>query len=376
MNNIFLFPSTADEIANPRTEPFSPSANIIRAFNALGGPVTLDGQAMSQARITGTIPNDNGEFSRFFDRGGSYSLRIGSLMSLMALGVEHRWGANLRFVHPTKGVGVDSYDLLGREFHHWSYFFNTSVPDSQVPDAPRSAATEGNAIVDLGPLTSYNGTPVTLSPKERVFMTPANVLMDGYFALDQYLMGLRRADEVGPFWYVDEPASLYTGQSLDVLDPAFPLNPFITMRCWLPMGGIVFKGNRVDLTLQNIMDYEAFREGKDNPKGKRFWGPKGNLTVRYFKDTGRVDTNGDAKVVLTEEDRALSDEADIIDPNGKPVDIKTMAFILVVQAGNPSTHITAISRVDAFRRAWQAYANGPATGGRGRFDTRLNPSIH
>src|SRR5262249_33037397 len=189
--------------------------------------------------------------------------------------------------------------------YHWSYFFNSSLPGSQFPDAPRSSANEGNAIVDLGTLASYNGTPVSLSPGERVFMTPSNVLEDGYCPLDQYLMGLRRASEVGPFFYVDEPASIYTGQSLDPFTLPDPLDRSVTMRAWQPMGGIAFKGKRVDLTLQNIMDYEALREGKDNPKGRRFWGPKGNLTVRYFSDTGRVDPNGDAKVVLSEADREL-----------------------------------------------------------------------
>jgi hypothetical protein len=124
------------------------------------------------------------------------------------------------------------------------------------------------------------------------------------------------------------------------------------------------------------MDYEAFREGNDNPKGRRFWGPRGKLTVRYFSDTRRVDPSGDAKVVLSEADRELGDEADMIDQNGKPVDVKTMAFILVVRSGPPSGHGNAITHLDAIRRTWQSYANGPATGGRGKFDTTLNPSIY
>ena len=89
-----------------------------------------------------------------------------------------------------------------------------------------------------------------------------------------------------------------------------------------------------------------------------------------------MDPGGDARVVLSESDRELGDEADSIASNGKPVDIKTMAFLLVVQSGDPSAHSTAISQVNAFRQAWQTYANGPATGGRGKFDTRLHPPIH
>src|SRR5262249_20223092 len=154
---------------------------------------------------------------------------------------------------------------------------------------------------------------------EHVFQLPTNALQDGYCMLDQYIMGLVRASGVGPFFYVDEPASIYTGQSLDPINPSNPLDTSITMRGWQQMAGPTFKGKRVDLTVQNIMDYEAIREGKDNPKGKRFWGPRGNLTVRYFKDSGHVDPNGDATVILSEADRELGDEADMIDKNGKPI---------------------------------------------------------
>jgi len=79
----------------------------------------------------------------------------------------------------------------------------------------------------------------------------------------------------------------------------------------------------VDLTIKNIEDFEANREGNANPKGTRFWGPKGKLTLRYFSANGRVDPNGDASVVLRAEDRALGDEADLIDLDGS---MDTVAF--------------------------------------------------
>jgi hypothetical protein len=89
-----------------------------------------------------------------------------------------------------------------------------------------------------------------------------------------------------------------------------------------------------------------------------------------------VDPRGNASIRLSEAARELGDEADAIDLSGKPVDVKTMAFILLVPDGAPSAHSAAAAQVDAFRQAWQAYGNGPATGGRGRFDTRLDPPIH
>ncbi len=373
LNNVHLLPSNAAHLVSPPIEPYTSSSNIMTWFDAFGGRVSFDGQALAQIRSFGTLPEDDGEWSRYFAHGGSFSLGLNSPMFILAHEVGHRWLSRLRFVHPTKGTGFDSYDLLGREANHWSYFLNTALPLSQFDGAPRSSVMEGNVILDLGPLANYNGTPTNLAPGERVFLTPTDQLVDGFSTLDQHLMGLRRASDVPPFFYVDEPRSLLTGQSLDGFPP---VDTSVTMRGWQPAGGIVFAGKRVDLTMKNLRDFEAIREGKDNPRGRRFWGPKGNLTVRYFSDTRRVDPNGDAKVILSEEDRELGDEADSIDASGKPVDVKTMAFILVVQAGDPSAHTSAISQVDTFRQVWQAYANGPATGGRGKFDTRLNPAIH
>jgi hypothetical protein len=58
------------------------------------------------------------------------------------------------------------------------------------------------------------------------------------------------------------------------------------------------------------------------------------------------------------------------------MDVKTMAFILLVESGSPGAHSAAVTRMDAFRQAWQAYGNGPASGGRGKFDTSLHPLVH
>jgi hypothetical protein len=376
LNNIFLYPSSANDLVNPVIEPYRSNSNVVDAPATFGRPVTLDGQTMSQDRITGTLPPDGGEVSRYFARDGSYSIWLSSAMAMTFHEVMHRWGAYVRFVHPTKGTGFDSFDLLGIDTQHWSYFLNTAVPGSQFADAPRSSLNLGNQIVDLGRLSTFNGAAISLDPGESVFQTPATELIDGCSALDQYLMGLRRADEVGPFFYVDEPKSVLTGAALDPFNAPDPLDRAFTMRAWMPQGGIAFKGKRVDLSVQNIMDYEKTREGSDNKTGRRFWGPKGNLKVKYFSSTRRVDPNGDASVTLSEADRELGDEADAIDANGKPVDVKTIAFILVVKDGTPSAHSAAAGQVDTLRRAWQEYGNGPATGGRGKFDTSLHPATH
>ena len=376
MNNVYMFPANENSFANPPIEPYRTTSNIIQMYDNFGPPVTFDGQVMSQIRVAGTLPADDGEVSQHFAHDGVYSFRTFDLFVIMCQEVEHRWGMNMQFVHPTKGTGFDSYDLLGRDIQHWSYFVNTTVPASQFPDAPRSSAMEGNAFTDLGRPATYKGTAISLATGERLFEVPENVMADGWCPLDQHLMGIRRADEVGGFWYVDEPKSIYTGADLDPFNPSNPLDTSVTMRGWAPSNNVAIKGKRVDLTMKNIQDYEAIREGKANPKGKRFWGPAGNLKVKYFSSTGRVDPSGNASVTLSEADRELGDEADKIDSNGKPVDVKTMAFMLIVKDGAPSGHAQAVAQVDAFRRIWQAFANGPASGGRGRFDTSLNPATY
>ncbi len=69
---------------------------------------------------------------------------------------------------------------------------------------------------------------------------------------------------------------------------------------------------------------------------------------------------------------AIGDE----DDDGQGNDVKTMAFILLVEQGPPGAHTASIQQVDIFRRTWQQYANGPATGERGKFDTSLDPRIY
>ena len=195
---------------------------------------------------------------------------------------------------------------------------NVTVPSAKFGGDTRSSALLGNAIVDLG------GNFFCANPGETSFRTARDELMDGYTALDQYLMGVRPANEVGQFWYIDEPTAPVTGSSYEFLSPFYPVDD------------VAICGKRVNLTVQNIQDYPGV-------------GP-------------RVP--------------AIGDEVDH-DAAGNPqLDRKTMAFILLVAEGDPGANTSAISRVDNFRRRFLTYGNGPATGGRGRFDTVLHPAIH
>jgi hypothetical protein len=85
-----------------------------------------------------------------------------------------------------------------------------AMPGSQYygGDA-RASSMEGNAILDL------RGNFLCANPGETTFLTAWNELIDGYKALDEYLMGLRKGDEVGEFWYIDEPTQLISGRSFE-----------------------------------------------------------------------------------------------------------------------------------------------------------------
>ena len=86
--------------------------------------------------------------------------------------VAHRWLAHFRFKDAS---GASSGALLGRGNVHWSFFLDTDA-----------SVLEGNRIADLG-----GGRFETVD------------FTRGYSPLDLYAMGLRGAEEVPPFFYVE-----------------------------------------------------------------------------------------------------------------------------------------------------------------------------
>lgn len=324
MNRIGLYWPDAGKMVDPP----------IKKFRFAGG-ATLDGppgstQTSRRSRWFGTLQGDFGFF-------GSFTLGMNSAMSLMAQEAGHRWLAFPIFVHPTKGISfAESTDLLGRQAAHWSFFFNTEVPPSQFGGAPRSSGVEGNVIRDLGAAVSA-GFPVPCDEGagESFFLTDPNELTDGYTELDQYLMGVRTKAETSPFWYVDEPRSVFSGNSFDTGNPTTGLSAVSAQ------DDIVFCGKRVTLTVDDI---ELV----------------GNL-LGFPPNGPRIP--------------ALGDEIDE-DADGNPVpDVKTMAFILLVE-NEAGIRESTIMQVQTFAETWEEYANGIATGGRGHFDSSLDPAVY
>jgi len=203
---------------------------------------------------------------------------LGENNSLSILGQEfgHRWLAYL---------DVGSPSLLGRDRSHWSFLNNTS-----------GSVVEGNEIADLG-----NGD----------FRTIAAVVR--YSPLDQYVMGLRPASQVPPWFVVANPVLPAT------LPPGFPSvcrDPQQLPAC-APYVGLSFTGTRRDVTIDQIISSV---------------GPR----VPGFEQAQK-----DFRV----------------------------AFILVTQGGQ-AARAASLQKVDAFRTQWQTFFNS-AVENRGTMRTDL-----
>ena len=152
------------------------------------------------------------QLSEFPDNPDATAVRTYSSVEVLAHETGHRWLAYPRF----KTGSVNSEALLGYQMAHWSFFFNADA-----------SVMEGHLIQDNG-----NGTFTMKAATNR------------YSKLDQYLMGLRSASEVGPLFYV-QPAAGSGHVATDVTEPSDI--------------GLAFNGTRKDVTVQDIIAAEGPR---------------------------------------------------------------------------------------------------------------------
>ncbi len=344
MNRIGVYWPDQAKLVNPPIRKFrfaclNAGGQVVPCGATFGGPPGAN-QVSLRARWMGTLNGD-------FGANGAYTLGLNSAMSIMGQEAGHRWLAFPAFRRPVPGISL-SGALLGRGAAHWSFFFNVTVPPSQFEAQdgdPRASSAEGNAIRDLGPDPRCAAlTP----PRSRLFQTEPDELIDGYTKLDQYFMGLRKASEVPSFWYIRNPSVIFGGAP----------TPSSSAR-----DDVLICGDREDLTVASITAAGAFLGPSNGPR---------DPVLGDEQDAGPgIGPSDDAKCVN----------------NRECVDVKTMAFILLVN-GDPSSHASAISQVDTFRRTWEQYANTAAVGGLGardqvgdpayikKFDTSLTPAIH
>jgi hypothetical protein len=139
-------------------------------------------------------------------------------IGILAHEVGHRW---LAFAHFNNDQGHNRTDLLGRQMAHWSFLMDTD-----------GSVMEGNDIRDNG-----DGTFTTVATWQ------------GYSALDEYLMGLRRPTEVPPFFYV-------SGSSLDPEGA--------------PSTGVIIQGQRQDVTINQVIAAEGPRAPAVGAAPKKF----------------------------------------------------------------------------------------------------------
>ena len=342
MNRIGLYWPAEEKLVNPpirkfRFFCFNAGGQIVPCGATFGGPPGGD-QISLRARWGGTL---NGDFGAF----GSYTLGLNSAMSIMGQEAGHRWLAFPAVVHP--GVGLTNA-LLGRANAHWSFFHNVTVQSEKFEDLdgdPRSSSAEGNAIADLGP------DPACTGLGSRLFQTQPNELVDGFTPLDEYFIGVRKPGDVPPFWFIDNPVVIAGGGP----------NASSSAR-----DDVLICGDRVDRTLSDITVI-------------------GDVILPFLPSNGTRDPLiGDEQdagpgITSTDDAKCTNDR--------ECVDVKTMAFILLVDSG-PASHAAAIDQVDGFRRTWEEYANGPSLAGLGargevgdanyikKFDTSLDPAIH
>jgi uncharacterized protein (TIGR03437 family) len=142
-------------------------------------------------------------------------LGLGENNTLSVMGQEagHRFLAYVQVVDPVSGL--PSRELLGRDFAHWSFFYNSEA-----------SVVEGNRIEDRG---------AGVAPR---FRTAEAVTR--YSPLDQYIMGLRPPEEVPPSFLVANSSA-----------PFSPSSP--------PTVGVSFNGERRDIPLDLIIAAEGPR---------------------------------------------------------------------------------------------------------------------
>lgn len=144
-----------------------------------------------------------------------------SALSVLAHEVGHRWLVNARF----RDGSTTSGELLGRDEVHWSFFADTD-----------GSFLEGN---DIEPQSDGR------------FRTAGASLR--YSALDQYLMGLRSAAEVPPFFLVRGPSGIAD------TDPGRS-----------PRTGVSFSGTRKDVTIDDVVAALGARRPAGAPWGAPF----------------------------------------------------------------------------------------------------------
>ncbi len=184
------------------------SRNLVDIGDLLGSPRRLQG--LMYMGLLDKYPDD--PFARIDAR---FGLGLNTPLTILAHEAGHRFLARALFIDYDQGVF--STELLGRQLSHWSYFLNSEA-----------SLLEGNRIIDHG-------------SGEFRFETVDTV--EGFSSWDLYLMGLLPPQEVADTFFVRNP---------DIEDALFsPAHE--------PLAGVFFNGERVDISIEDIVDAHGQR---------------------------------------------------------------------------------------------------------------------
>ncbi len=184
------------------------SRNLVDIGDLLGSPRRLQG--LMYMGLLDKYPDD--PFARIDAR---FGLGLNTPLTILTHEAGHRFLARALFIDYDQGVF--STELLGRQLSHWSYFLNSEA-----------SLLEGNRIVDHG-------------SGEFRFETVGTV--EGFSSWDLYLMGLIPPQEVADTFFVRDP---------DIGDTLFSPEHE-------PLAGIFFNGERVDVSIEDIVDAHGRR---------------------------------------------------------------------------------------------------------------------
>ncbi len=148
--------------------------------------------------------------------------------------VAHRWGSGLRFIDPRNGTL--SNKLLGRDMSHWAAFVDT---DASVMDG-------------------WNWEPIEGGMSGTFEVTEA---LKRYSTLDLYTMGALPVASAKPFFFIDNAVFRQAGQFLDPRPVRADEVLQMPTPEFLKGFNVVLSatGDRVDLTIQDIVDAEGNR---------------------------------------------------------------------------------------------------------------------
>ena len=156
----------------PSQSAFAYESTVRNTISGIGGSVFDNGAEYgSAATLESIVMMDR--VNKYSTNGTDRVLREETTLSVLAHEVGHRWLATAKF----SDGGVASNELLGRQQAHWSFYMHSS-----------GSHDEGNHIDELG---------------AGVFRTGPT--SQRYGPLDQYLMGVRTAEEVPPFFFIRSP---------------------------------------------------------------------------------------------------------------------------------------------------------------------------